>query len=135
MGEVRIGDLATRSGLSVKSIRYYEQIDVLDRPEREPNGYRDYPPAALDRLAFVRAAQSVGFSLGEIREVIAFRERGDAPCSHVLALIERHADDLTEKIASLERVRADLVLLARRGRRLDPADCKPATICHVIPTG
>jgi DNA-binding transcriptional MerR regulator len=131
---VRIGEVARRSGVSVKTIRYYEQLGILDPPRREPNGYRSYGPAVVDRLAFIRAAQTVGLTLGEIGEILAFREHGQPPCTHVLGLIQRHADDLTRRIGELEQMRSVLETLAARGRILDPARCRPETICHVIPS-
>jgi len=70
---VQIGEVAQRSGLSVKTLRYYEDIGVLASPPRTPGGYRDYEDTVVGRLQFVRAAQAVGLTLGEIREVIAFR--------------------------------------------------------------
>ena len=59
------------------TIRYYGDIGVLQEAKRTPAGYREYDDAALDRLAFVRAAQVVGLTLGEIRQVVALRERGE----------------------------------------------------------
>ena len=67
---MRIGELAAESGLSDKALRFYEQIGILDQPDRTPAGYRDYEPTVVDRLTFVRAAQAIGLSLGEIREII-----------------------------------------------------------------
>jgi len=130
---MRIGEVARLAGVSVKAIRYYERVGILAPASREPNGYRSYQPEVLDRLAFTRAAQAIGLTLGEIREVIEFRERGQAPCTHVLGLIERHADELNERIRELETLRADLEALTQRGRALDPSDCTPTSICHVIP--
>jgi MerR family copper efflux transcriptional regulator len=129
---VRIGELADRTGVPVKTIRYYEDIGVLASPERTPSGYRDYDDPAIDRLAFIRAAQAVGLTLGEIRQVVALRERGETPCAHVVELVERRADEISERIAELQRLQGDLHRLAARARRLDPADCDPLRVCHVI---
>lgn len=129
---MQIGELARRSGLSVKTLRYYEEIGVLPRPRRTAAGYRDYDHDVAGRLEFVRAARAVGLTLGEIREVIAFRERGDVPCGHVLDLIVRHAREVDGRIAELQRLRADLDRLARRARKLDPADCPESIVCHLL---
>jgi DNA-binding transcriptional MerR regulator len=129
---MRIGEIVARSGVPAKTIRYYEDIGVLDRPRRTHSGYRDYDDVVLDRLRFIRAAQSVGLSLGEIREVLAMRDRGETPCGHVVDLIGRRAEEIDAKIAELTRIRKDLVRLARRARSLDPKDCEPRSICHVI---
>ena len=66
---MRIGELADRAGISAKAIRYYEQVGILAPPARTPSGYRAYDPSVLGRLGFVRAAQALGFTLGEIRQV------------------------------------------------------------------
>lgn len=126
---MRIGELGEKADVSAKTIRYYEDIGILPEPARTPAGYRDYDAGALDRLHFIKAAQSVGFSLGEIREILAFRDRGEVPCRHVAGLIERHARDISEWITALEQMRRQLEALAERGRKLSPA---PGTFCHII---
>jgi DNA-binding transcriptional MerR regulator len=128
-----IGELGKRSGVSPKTIRYYEEIGLLPPPERTPSGYRAYGDDAVARLSFIHAGQSIGLALGEIREVLAFRDRGERPCGYVLDLIERRAADLAKTIASLERMRRDLVRLARKGRATGPpADDRDGRYCHII---
>lgn len=130
---MRIGELAAQSGVSTKTIRYYEDIGIMPAPPRRPSSYREYPDDAPARLRFVRAAQSVGLTLGEIREVLAFRDRGEPPCPHVRQLIERHAADLTERIATLTAMRAELVRLARRARATPTtAAATDAAFCHIL---
>jgi MerR family copper efflux transcriptional regulator len=129
---VRIGELARRAGLSTKTLRYYEAIGVLPEPERTPSGYRDFPAGALDVLRFVRSAQTVGLTLGEVRGILAYRDHGETPCGHVLGLIRRRAGEIDEEINRLEAMRAELRRLERRARTLRPEDCVPADICHVI---
>ena len=73
---MRIGELAEQAGTSTKAIRYYEQIGILTPPARTAAGYRTYDEAAMGRLSFVRAAQAVGLTLAEIRQIIAFRDDG-----------------------------------------------------------
>jgi MerR family copper efflux transcriptional regulator len=132
---VRIGELAARSGVPVKTIRYYEEIGVLGPADRTPSGYRDYDEPAIDRLAFVRAAQAVGLTLGEIRQVVALRERGETPCTHVVELLERRAGEIERRIVEMQRLRGELRRLAERAQGLDPADCAPDRVCHVITAG
>lgn len=129
---MRIGELGEKANLSPKTIRYYEEIDLLTDPGRTAGGYRDYDHSALERLRFIKAAQSVGFSLGEIKEILAFRDRGETPCQHVTALIEQHADDLSDRIRALEQMRRDLRKLAERARTLSPV---PGQFCHIIEGG
>jgi MerR family copper efflux transcriptional regulator len=129
---MRIGQLAEQAGISTKAIRYYEQIGILSPPERTATGYRSYDEAALGRLGFVRAAQALGLTLGEIRQVIAFRDQGQAPCAHVTELLHRHAADLDARILELQRLRGELQQLAERAATLDPERCPPERVCHVI---
>jgi DNA-binding transcriptional MerR regulator len=132
MEGMKIGELAAQTGVAAKTIRYYETIGVMPPATRTPAGYRDYTDDAAARLRFVRAAQSVGLTLGEIREVLAFRDRGETPCQHVTTLIEQHAADLAERIAALQAMRQDLERLARRARRLPATTAADGTVCHII---
>lgn len=131
---MQIGELASRAQVPAKTIRYWETIGVLAPPVRRTNGYRDYDPVVLDRLGFIRAAQASGFTLDEIRSVIGLRDDGETPCDHVRQLIERRKAGLDAQIADLERLRVELGRLAERARLLDPADCDPTGICHIIAT-
>ena len=129
---MRIGELAEQAGVSTKAIRYYEQIGILTPPPRTPAGYRTYDATALGRLGFVRAAQAVGLTLGEIRQIIAFRDRGQAPCAHVTHLLLARAADLEERIRELQTLRRELRQLAQRAGTLDPEQCPPERVCHII---
>ena len=129
---MRIGELAERSGVSAKTIRYYEDIGVLAAPERTASGYRDFDHSALDRLAFIRGAQAVGLSLGEIRGIVALRDAGETPCEHVLELLRNRSAELERRIADLGSLRAELHRLEERAKGLDPAECRPERICHLI---
>src|SRR5438309_7321154 len=88
--DMRIGELARRSGMASTALRYYEKAGLLPQSRRSSSGYRTYDPNAVSRLAFIRAAQAVGLSLADIRGVIGIRDVGAAPCAHVLQLIEGH---------------------------------------------
>jgi MerR family transcriptional regulator, copper efflux regulator len=129
---MRIGELADQAGISTKAVRYYEQIGILTPPARTASGYRAYDDTALGRLGFVRAAQALGLTLGEIRQIIEFRDRGTAPCAHVTELLQRHAADLDARIRELQQLRGELQQLAERATTLDPEDCTPERVCHII---
>ncbi len=129
---MRIGELAERAGISAKAIRYYEQVGILAPPARTTSGYRAYDEAVLGRLGFVRAAQALGLTLGEIRQIIAFRDDGAAPCAHVTALLQRRADELERRIAELRQLQGEINWLAERAAMLDPEQCPPERVCHVI---
>jgi DNA-binding transcriptional MerR regulator len=73
---MQIGALAKKAGVNPRTIRYYEHIGVLPPAERTASGYRQYSDEDLERLAFIRNAQASGVMLDEIKEVLAFRDRG-----------------------------------------------------------
>src|SRR4051812_30516281 len=98
---MRIGTLATRLGVTTKSIRYYESIGLLPAPTRTAGGYRDYAEADAERLTFIKTAQRLGLSLDEIREVIALRDRGEQPCAHVARLLREHVAGLDARIGEM----------------------------------
>lgn len=131
---MRIGDLANRTGLTVRTLRFYEQAGVLPAAARLPSGYRDYDQTALARLRFVKAAQVAGLTLGEIRQVIAVRDSDGPPCQHVTGLLDAHATDLDRRITELTSLRADITHLRDRASTLDPAACGAVGVCHIIPT-
>lgn len=126
---VRIGELAESVSVPAKTIRYYEGIGLLPAPARHDNGYRSYDESAGDRLRFLKAAQAVGFSLTEIKEILTLRDAGVEPCGHVLDLVDRRRREIADQIAALEQMQADLRLLAERGRAASAGD---AGYCHLI---
>lgn len=94
------------------------------------SGYRDYPPAALDRVVFIRDAQKSGFTLRQIGQILNIRDGGEPPCEHVGQLVAQRLDDVTQRLAELKQTRAQLQDLARRTEELDPADC--GGYCDII---
>lgn len=130
---MRIGDLAATSGLTTKTIRFYEQAGLLPEPPRTPGGYRDYPEQrTTQRLAFIRDAQGAGLTLAEIHSVLALRDAGASPCTHVTALIDQHLADIDRRLTELHQTRAALRALAERAAATDPAQCTDAHICRIL---
>lgn len=131
---MRTGELAAAAGLTAKTVRFYEQAGLLPEPPRTAGGYRDYPPQTAHRLAFVREAQAAGLTLADIRSVLALRDSGEAPCSHVADLIDQHLADIERRMAELRTTRSALRTLAARAATIDPATCSEADICRIIDT-
>ena len=129
---MKIGQLASRTGVPARTIRYYEAIGVLPESSRTSSGYRTYGEDAVESLEFIRSAQAVGFTLGEIREIVALRDRGKTPCQYVLEVLAARAGQIEERIAQLHALREEINRLARRAARLDPADCDPREVCHLM---
>jgi DNA-binding transcriptional MerR regulator len=130
---MRIGELAHRSGLAPSALRYYEQVGLMPEPHRAPSGYRSYGTDALDRLTFIRSAQAVGLTLAEVGQVLGIRDAGEAPCQVVTDLIELRHAEVRARIAELQSLEQELAELRERAARLEPRDCDPSGVCHVIP--
>lgn len=108
---LRTGEVARLSGVSPDTIRLYERRGLLARPRRTDGGYRQYPAAAVERVRLVRRALALGFTLEELRIVLAARDSGGAPCRVVRTLA-------AEKLEAVETRIEDLVTLRDRIRRV-----------------
>ncbi len=126
---LKIGDLARRAGVTAKAIRFYEAARVLPPPARGANGYRLYSTNAVDVLRFIKQAQGLGLSLGEIKEIVAIRRGGRPPCRHVFQLLHEKAAELDQKLSDLTMLRRQVrQSLAAWGRR----PLKKAVVCPHI---
>jgi len=130
---MKIQDFAELTGLSTKTIRYYESIGILPSPRRTPNRYRDYSEEDLARARFVAGIRSLNLSLDEIAEILAMRDRREAPCRTLLDLIEQKADQIEERIQLLRQMEFDLRQLHKLGLTFptDDIDGKNC-ICHLV---
>ncbi|MDP9347692.1 MAG: heavy metal-responsive transcriptional regulator [Gemmatimonadota bacterium] len=131
--EFRIGELGRRVGINPKTVRYYEEVGLLPQPARSESGYRVYTEEDIDRLTFIRAAREFGFGLGEIREIMAVRERGEVPCPYVLLLVRDKLADLQDRILRLQLLGRDLEAFVHEAQEL-PSDlvAQKGRYCHVI---
>jgi DNA-binding transcriptional MerR regulator len=126
---VRIGELGERLGVNTKTIRYYESIGLVPEPRRTSSGYRVYGEADVERLVFIKSAQRLGLALDEVREILALRERGEAPCGYVQGLISQELADIDRRLEELQGLRQELVALERRAH--DTPGAK-GSICGLI---
>lgn len=121
-----IGDLARRTGCKVVTIRYYEQMGLLPRPDRTPGGHRCYTPAHLERLAFIKRGRSLGFPLGALANLLSLLEDDQAGCTEIDAMASRHLDEVRAKIADLRTIEAQLEASLKRCGRATRAECAVA---------
>lgn len=119
---MNIGDVAERSGLPPKTIRYYEDIGLI-RPERGANGYRAFSEADLHRLAFLGRARSLGFSIEVCRALLALYADPDRASADVKAMAETHLAEVDRKIAELVSLRDTLAHLVQRCHGDRRPDC------------
>jgi len=110
MDRLSIGRLAKSSGVGVETIRFYEREGLLEAPARTASGYRQYTPDAIARLGFIRRAKQLGFSLGEIRELLSLAS-ADGDRAQVKALTEHKLVEIEQRIEELRRMRAALAEL------------------------
>ena len=127
-----IGEVAEVTGVSTKTLRFYEDEGLLHEPDRTAGGYRDYRSDVIDRVVFIRQAQAAGLTLNQIAEVLTIRDGGRAPCGHVARLVDDRLADVEARLAELEHTRTQLRDLRGRLDELDPADCPPDDICVAV---
>lgn len=106
---MKIGQVATRAGVNIDTLRYYERRGLLAEPARRPSGYREYPEETVPIIRFIKRAQDLGFTLNEIEELISLRDGGDGRRrSEVRALAEAKMHDIDQKLARLQAMRSAL---------------------------
>lgn len=107
-GVLKIGEVSKQSGIGIEALRFYEKSGLLDRPGRTHSGYRMYDAEVLERLSFIKQAQVLGFSLDEIKRIIAEKRAGQSPCAGVREIVRRRLDELDERMAQMRRYRKEL---------------------------
>ena len=131
----QISKLSERTGVPAKTIRYYEEIELLPPAQRAENGYRIYDETDVERLRFIRRARALDFALDDIDEILAFREQEEPPCRYVMNLMGDQIEQITTRIRDLERLRDELTALHEAGKQL-PEDVQMRTcVCHLIEVG
>ena len=111
---LKIGQLAERSGVSLQTIRFYEREGLLPKPQRLSSGYRIFSPHAVLQVQFIKRAQKLGFSLTDIRELFSIQEHPVKQCADVRRLAEVKLAEIERKIEELEAIRQLLRDLSRR---------------------
>ncbi len=119
-----IGSLAQKTGTKVQTIRYYEQIGMMPEPGRTAGGQRRYGNPELDRLAFIRHARQLGFSLEAIRELLDLSDQPDRPCHEADAIARRQLKQVEQRLARLEALRTELKRMVHECSGGQTADCR-----------
>ena len=105
---LKIGEVAKASGVGIEALRFYERRGLLGRPARTQSGYRLYDAEILTRLDFIKRAQVLGFSLQEIKQIIADKAAGRSPCHEVRDIVRHRLAELDEKMREMRRYRKEL---------------------------
>ena len=132
---MKIGELAKATGLTTKTIRFYEAEGLLPTPERTFSGYRMYGPQDAGRLRFIRKAKRLGMSLDEIGGILQLHDRSEPTCSHVCSLLDEKLAQVDKALEDLREFRKELARLRDQAGALE--DCRPSggRICGIIEGG
>lgn len=104
MEQLSIGELAARVGIPTTTVRYYERSGLLRKPARSASNYRVYDHDAVERLRFIRAAQSAGLTLADIGVLLRYRDGLVAPCREVKLLIEKRLEKIQSTLREFRHV-------------------------------
>ena len=110
---MQIGTVGKRVGLSVDAIRFYERNALLPRPPRTQGGFRRYGESDVERLGFIRRVQNLGFTLGEVRDLLELRQNRLQPCAPVRRRLEQKLADMRKKLSDLQKLEHELRLALR----------------------
>ncbi len=120
---MNIGEAAKASGVSTKMIRHYESIGLIDAARRTDAGYRVYSERDVQVLQFIHRSRTLGFSLEQIRTLLALWQDKQRASKDVRAMARRHIDELDRKIADMQAMRRTLETLATRCHGDERPDC------------
>lgn len=118
-----IGEMSKRTDVNIETIRYYERIQIMPKPDRTAGGNRQYNHDQLKRLSFIKTSRELGFSIEEIRALLEMVDRQDFTCSEVHGLTVRHLASVRERIKGLRKLEKALVGMAAECSRGDVPDC------------
>lgn len=108
----QIGDAAKAAESSIDTIRYYEKLGLLEKPVRSLGGFRLYPKGAIDKLRFIKKAQVLGLTLGEIKGIMQCSKEGLKPCCDLVRnLFTKKITEFETKIRELQKMKRDLETL------------------------
>ena len=126
---LKIGEVAKRSGIGIEALRFYERGGLLGRPGRTQSGYRLYDREVLERLDFIKRAQVLGFSLDEIKQIIAEKQEGESPCEAVRDIVRTRLHELDEHMRDMRRYRNELAATLAEWDKTGPTE---GHICGLI---
>ena len=128
---LRIGVLKDRSQVPIKTIRYYEEIGLIQAEKRTSGGFRLFSPGTLGRLGFIKRAQNLGLSLQEIGEILTIHDQGQLPCDAVRDKFQAKLAEIDQRMAQLQVLKQELQSLMAQPLSAT-ADYSEDTICPII---
>lgn len=127
MQALTIGQVAHQSGVGIETVRFYEREGLINEPPRSTTGYRQYPAETVSCVRFIRRAKALGFSLKEVRELLALRVHRDGNSAEVKARAEAKIADIEAKIRGLQRMKETLVVITAACD-----GCAPVSVCPIL---
>lgn len=126
---IKIGEVARRTGIGIETLRFYERSGLLGRPARTEGGYRLYSAEELLRLEFIKRAQTLGFTLDEIKRIMLESRAGERPCAEVREIVRERLVELDERLKQMRRYRN---ALARTLQQWDEKKQADGHFCGLI---
>jgi MerR family transcriptional regulator, copper efflux regulator len=140
-GLLKIGEVSARSGLPIKTIRYYEDIGLLTPTvERSEAKYRLFAPQVLNRLAFIKRSQALGLKLTEVQQILQVHDQGQLPCGEVKQHLEAKLEEINHQIEALKTLKSELQGILSGWQEQPTTATMQPLICpnlqsHLSPTG
>ena len=119
-----IGQLSDRSGIKVPTLRYYEEIGLIEPPHRSEGNQRRYEPLTLERVNFIRHGRDLGFSIDAIRELITLSKSPEMSCTDAHEIANAHLLEIQQKIERLRNLQLELDRIASLGDKGTIGECK-----------
>ena len=113
MKSLTIGQVAREAGVGVETVRFYERQGLIEAPTRRASGYRQFDESVVDRLRFIREAKELGFTLGEVKELLSLKLDPSSSCAEVKGRAEAKIADIEEKTRTLQRMKRALAKLTK----------------------
>lgn len=110
---MKIGELATRAGCDVQTVRFYEREGLLEQPPRDASGYRRYEDRHLTQLGFVRRLRALDIPLSEVRQLLHYAAEPERSCAQVNELLDEHIGQVRQRLKALRALEQQLVSLRR----------------------
>jgi MerR family copper efflux transcriptional regulator len=126
---LRIGELSQKSDLPVKTLRYYEELGLIQSVQRTSGGFRQFSPDCLPRLDFIKRAKTLGLSLQEIHHILSIHDQGEMPCHEVKHTLQEKIETIEQRIQELTELKAHLQTLLAGA---DSSMQRAANICPII---
>lgn len=131
-GSLHVADLAHEAGVTPATVRYYARTGLIHADREPDNGYRCFSGSEVRRILFIRQAQALGLTIGDIKTILEAVDDGDVPCSQVIDLVERRLTSIKEKIVELVETAARIDYALSAWEQMNDAAPAEGELCPLI---